>query len=54
MFGASPIETWEGAAAIFTYAAGGAVFWFWVSVVCCLIPLGVMLKAENAAEAENK
>ena len=54
MFNASPIETWEGAGAIFTYAAGGAGFWFWMAVLCCLIPIWVMLRAEKAAEDANK
>lgn len=54
MFGSSPIESWEGAGAIFTYAAGGAEIWFWISVALCIIPLLVSLAAESAAEAEHK
>ena len=53
MFGSSPIESWEGAGAIFTYAAGGAGFWFWMAVICCIIPLIVSLKAESDAEREH-
>ena len=51
MINSSPIETFEGAAAIFTFAGtGGAVFWFWVMAVLCLVPLWVSLSAEKAAE----
>ncbi len=54
MFNSSPIDAWEGAAAFFNYAGGaGPVFWFWVSVILCIIPLIVSLKAENAAEKEH-
>ena len=52
MINSSPIETWEGAAAFFTFA-GGVVFWFWVMCVLCIVPLVVSLKAENAAEKEH-
>jgi len=51
MFNSSPIAAWEGAAAIFTWAgSGGAVLWFWVMVILCLIPIVTSLRAENAAE----
>ena len=51
MINSSPIESWEGAAAFFTFAGGsGAVFWFWVMVILCLVPLWVSLKAERRAE----
>jgi hypothetical protein len=53
MLGASPIETWEGAGAIFTFAAGGASLWFWLSVALCIVPLVVSLIAESAAESEH-
>ena len=54
MFDTSPIDTWEGAAAFFNYAgSGGAVFWFFVMCILCLLPLWVSLKAENAAEKEH-
>ena len=54
MINSSPIETWEGAAAFFTFAgSGGAVFWFWIMCLLCLVPLWVSLKAENAAEKEH-
>jgi len=51
MFNSSPIDAWEGAAAIFTWAgSGGAVLWFWVMVILCLIPIVTSLRAEDAAE----
>lgn len=54
MFNSSPIDTWEGAAAIFTWAgSGGAVLWFWVMVILCLIPIYTSLRAENAAERSH-
>lgn len=54
MFNSSPIEAWEGAAAIFTYAgSGGAAFWFWIMVTLCIVPVVVSLRAENAAEEKH-
>lgn len=54
MFNSSPIASWEGAAAIFTWAgSGGAVLWFWVMVILCLIPIVTSLRAENAAESAH-
>lgn len=53
MLDSSPIDAWEGATAIFTYAAGGAGFWFWVMAALLIVPLFVSLKAENAAEKEH-
>lgn len=54
MIDSSPIETFEGAAAIFTFAGTGAVeFFFWLMVALCIVPLIVSLKAENAAEREH-
>jgi len=50
MIDSSPITSWEGAGAIFTFAAGGAQFWFWVAVILCIVPLVVSLRAEKAAE----
>ena len=50
----SPIEAWEGAAAIFPWAgSGGSVFWFLVMCVLCIVPLVVSYNAENAAEKEH-
>jgi len=53
MINSSPITTWEGAAAIFTFAGSGAVFWFWVMTACLIVPLIVALKAENKADKEH-
>ena len=54
MINSSPIETWEGAAAFFTFAGGsGAVFWFWVMCALCIVPLVVSLRAEKSAEDEH-
>ena len=54
MLNSSPIDSWEGAAAFFNYAGtGGAVFWFWVMVALCIVPIFVALKAESAAESEH-
>ena len=53
MIESSPITAWEGAGAIFTFAGGGAVMWFWVMVVCCIVPLIVSLRAESAADKEH-
>jgi hypothetical protein len=53
MLDSSPIDTWEGATAIFTYAAGGAGFWFWVMCALCIVPLVVSLNAEKSAEKDH-
>ncbi len=54
MFNSSPIESWEGAEAIFTWAgSGGANLWFWVMCALCIVPLVVSYKAENEAEKEH-
>ena len=54
MFDSSPITSWEGAGAFFNYAgSGGAVFWFWVAVILCIIPLWISLGDENEAEKQH-
>lgn len=54
MFNSSPITSWEGAGAIFTYAgSAGAAFWFWVMAVLLLVPLVVSLRAEKKAEQDH-
>lgn len=53
MFNSSPIDAWEGAGAIFTYASGGAAFWFWVMAVLLIVPLVVSLRAEKNAERDH-
>ena len=49
MFNSSPIESWEGAGAFYTFFAGGSLFWFWVAVICLLIPIWIALRGEKAA-----
>ena len=49
----SPITSWEGAEAFYTYFDGGALFWFWLAVVCCIIPIVVAYKAEKRAESKH-
>jgi|SaaInl7_100m_RNA_FD_contig_51_2458856_length_924_multi_6_in_0_out_0_1 hypothetical protein len=53
MIDSSPITAWEGAGVIFTFASGGAGFWFAVACVLCIVPLVVSLRAEAAAEKEH-
>ena len=55
MFNSSPIETWDGAAVFMSFGAntGWTHLWFWVAVLCCLVPLWVALQAENAADKEH-
>jgi len=50
----SPITSWEGAEAFYTYFDGGALFWFWLAVVCCIIPIVVAYKAEQRAESSHE
>ena len=53
MFGGSPIESWEGATAIYSYAGSGGVHLFlWISVLLCVGTIVVSIIAENRAEAE--
>ncbi|MEM7195680.1 MAG: hypothetical protein AAF402_12065 [Pseudomonadota bacterium] len=54
MINSSPITTWEGAGAIYTFAGSGAGFWFFVMCVLCIVPLWVSLRAENKAEREHR
>lgn len=53
MINSSPITTWEGAGAIFTFAGGGAALWFWVMAILLIVPLVVALRAEKRAEDEH-
>ncbi len=51
----SPIETWDGASVFYSFAGtGGTDLFFWLSVLCCIIPLYYTLKGENAAEDKHK
>ena len=53
MFNSSPIDAWEGAGAIFTYANGGAFFWFCVMTIMLIVPLVVAFRAEKTAERDH-
>ena len=55
MFNSSPIETWEGAGVFMSFGAntGWTHLWFWVAVICCLIPLWVTLQTENHHEHKH-
>ena len=53
MFNSSPIDSWDGAGVFYSFAGTGMTdFWFWVAVICCIIPLYFTLKTEN--EHENR
>jgi len=53
MFDSSPIDSWEGAGAVFNSAGGGNV-WIWVVIAAalCIIPIISAIRHEN--EIENK
>ncbi len=55
MFGASPIEAWEGAGVVYSYAgSGGAHLFFWISVILCVGTIAASIMAENRAEKEAR
>ena len=55
MFGASPIEAWEGAGVVYSYAGSGGVHLFlWISVILCVGTIVASIVAENRAEREAK
>lgn len=54
MFNSSPITTWEGATVFWPFASGGTMLWFWLSVLCCLYPVWVALRAEHHAHQLHK
>ena len=55
MIDSSPIEVWEGAGVFMSFggSTGALLFWFWVAVICCIIPLWVTLKTENFHEHKH-
>ena len=53
MINSSPIDSWEGAAAIFAFAGDGAALWFWVMAILLIVPLVVSLRAEKNAERDH-
>lgn len=56
MIDSSPIESWEGVGAIFSFGAGSGmtVFLFWVTVALCIVPLYYTLKTEKEHEDKQK
>ena len=54
MFNSSPITSWEGAEAIFTYADSpmGMAVCFWIMAAMLVVPLVVSFRAEEKAEIE--
>ena len=56
MFNLSPITSWEGAEAIFSYADSpmGMAVCFWVMAVMLIVPLVVSYRAEEKAEIEHQ
>ena len=48
MINSSPVSSWEGAEAIYTFAGGaGDDLFFWIMVLLCIVPLFVTMKTEN-------
>ena len=53
MFGGNPIESWEGATVIYSYAGSvGVDILFWISVALCVGTIIVSIVSENRAEAQ--
>ena len=55
MFNSSPIETWEGVGVFMSFGAntGMTHFWFWVTVILCVVPLFVTLATEKKHETQH-
>jgi hypothetical protein len=54
MFDSSPIETWEGAEAVFNSAGGTGVWiWFLIACVLCIIPIISAIRHENETEKKH-
>ena len=48
MFGASPIEAWEGAGVVYSYAGSGGVhLFFWISVILCVGTIAASIMSEK-------
>jgi hypothetical protein len=53
MFDSSPIDSWEGAGAVFNSAGSfGVMIWVLIAVALCIIPVISAIRHEN--ETENK
>ena len=54
MFDSSPIESWDGAGVIYSFAGSAMTdVWFWVAVILCIFPLFITLKTENHHEKQH-
>jgi hypothetical protein len=55
MINSSPITTWEGAEAIFSFADSpmGMAVCFWIMTAMLIVPLVVSYRAEERAEIEH-
>ncbi len=55
MLNSSPIESWDGAGVIYSFAGSGMTdLIFWLSVILCIVPLYYVFKAEGEAEDKHK
>ena len=55
MINSSPIEAWEGAGVFMSFGANTGMihFWFWIAVICLILPLFVTLKTEKTHENQH-
>ena len=55
LLASSPITSWEGAGVFYTYGAGTSMtlFWFWLTVALCIVPLFVAWGAEKKADRDH-
>ncbi len=54
MFSSSPIESWDDAGVFYSFAGSAMTdMWFWIAVLCCVVPLYVTLKTENHHEVKH-
>ena len=54
MFNSSPVDSWEGAAAIFNSAGStGVTIWFLITIALCIIPVIAAIKHDNKADRDH-
>ena len=55
MFNSSPIEAWEGAGVFMSFGAntGWTHIWFWLAVICCIIPIVAAYRTEEHHEKHH-
>ena len=54
MFDSSPIESWEGAGAVFNSAgSSGVMIWIVIAAALCIIPIISAIRHENAIENKH-